>query len=518
MSGSPVYIDGRIVGAVSYSLGSFPTAPIAGITPIAEMTDAVQGGGPRVASPGLALDWSASSTDVFGAITRLADRTTASLRATSNFGIVGPPALANLVPTLRPIGAAMVFSGFEPAVDSKLRQALGTTGAAAQGPRPAARADNAAPLRPGDAVGVSLIRGDLEMGATGTVTYVDGAKVYAFGHPFLNLGSITMAMTRAHVYTVLPSLDTSMKIASLGPVIGTASQDRATAIGGTLGPGPRELDITVAMTSDRGGDRKFTFHVLQDQMLTPLFSFVALLNSLSSYERQAGVLSVAVNGTVSFGADGQVTIDDRFTGENAASLAATALAQPIGAASANEFKNVVADRADFRFTISEKVDSMTIERVWLDTTKPHFGATHSVQVLLRDYRGGTETISLPVTMPTQASGPLTLLVSDATTLAGLEQRELKPGKPASWPALLAQMNDVRRHNRLYVRLINASTGTVVGGQTLPGLPGTIRSVLDADASVASASVSRAVVGAWDRRFDRVIRGSREITIILTAKP
>ena len=95
------------------------------------------------------------------------------------------------------------------------------------------------------------MRGDLEMGATGTVTHVDGNRVYAFGHPFLNLGPTSFAMTRAHVYTVLPSLDTSMKIATLGPVIGTMTQDRATAVGGTLGAGPRELEVNITLTSDR---------------------------------------------------------------------------------------------------------------------------------------------------------------------------------------------------------------------------------------------------------------------------
>jgi hypothetical protein len=395
MSGSPVYIDGRLVGAVSYALGSFPTAPIAGITPIGEMTDAVQNGGPRIAQPGLTVDWSATATaaDVFGALTRLTERATASLKSSGHVGIVGPPALADLLPSLRPIGAAMVFSGVDPDIDSRLRQALGASGSPPQSPRPADRNEAQTGLRPGDAVGLSLIRGDLEMGATGTVTYVDGPRVYAFGHPFLNLGPTTFAMTRSHVFTVLPSLDSSLKIASLGPVIGTVSQDRATAIGGTLGAGPRELDVNVTLSSDRGPDRKFAFHVLQDQTLTPLFSYVALLNALASYERQAGVLSVSANGTVSFGADGQVTIDDRFTGENAAAMAATALAQPLGAAATNEFKNVVPDRADFKLTISEKQESSTIERVWLDTTKPHFGDTHTVHVLLRDYRGGTETIS-----------------------------------------------------------------------------------------------------------------------------
>ncbi|HKW01296.1 MAG TPA: SpoIVB peptidase S55 domain-containing protein [Vicinamibacterales bacterium] len=517
MSGSPVYIDGRLVGAVSYALGSFPREPFAGITPIREMTDAVSAGGTRAAG-GLALTWPATSTEAFAYLNKLAERAAAPLRASgSDIGVVGPPALADLVPTLRPIGAAMVFSGFEPGLDRELRQAFSPAGVtAATQPRPGRAATTATELRPGDAVGVSLVRGDLEMGATGTVTYVDGSTVYAFGHPFLNLGPTQFAMTRAHVYTVLPSLDSSLKIASLGPVIGTMSQDRATAIGGTLGAPPRELAVTITLAGSRGPDRKFTFYVLHDQMLTPLFSYVAILNALTSYQRQAGVMSIGATGTLSFGDAGKIDIDDAFTGESALSTAATTLTAPIGAAITNEYRSVMPDALDLTLRVTEEQRSSTIDRVWLDTTKPRFGATHAVQVQLRDYRGATEVVSIPVVMPNQATGPLTLLVSDAQALTTLEQRDLRPGKPASWNALLAQMNDSRRNNRLYVRLISPGTGTVVGGQTLSALPANVRSILDADSSVPSSSISKAVVGAWERKFDRVVRGSREITITLSS--
>src|SRR5262249_14890256 len=155
------------------------------------------------------------------------------LRPSSELSVLGPPALAAFAPSLRPIGSAMVFSGFDASLDASLRTALEPAGVPAQAaPTRAAAGD--ATLRPGGSVGVSMVRGDLEMGATGTVTYVDGPKVYGFGHPFLNLGSTTLSFTKAHVLGVLPSLDSSLKIASLGPVIGTMTQDRATAIGGKL--------------------------------------------------------------------------------------------------------------------------------------------------------------------------------------------------------------------------------------------------------------------------------------------
>ena len=518
MSSSPVYIDGRLVGAVSYALGSFPREPLAGVTPIREMTEAVSSGGTRTAGNGLALNWPATPTEAFAFLNKLAERAAAPLRASSSeTAVVGPAALVDLLPTLRPIGAAMVFSGFEPGLDRELRQALSPAGTpSTTQPRPARTSEAATELRPGDAVGVSLIRGDLEMGATGTVTYVEGPNVYAFGHPFLNLGPTSFAMTRAHIYTVLPSLDSSLKIATLGPVIGTMNQDRATAIGGTLGTPPHELAVTINLQGTRAPDRRFTFFVLHDQMLTPLFSYVAILNALTSYQRQAGVMSIAATGSVSFGDAGKVEIDDAFTGDSALAAAATTITAPIGAAITNEFRSVMPDKLDLTLRVSEQQQSSTIDRVWLDTTKPRFGATHSVQVQLRDYRGATETVSIPIVMPTQATGPLTLLVSDAQSLTQLEQRDLRPGKAASWNALLAQMNDTRRNNRLYVRLISPGTGTVVAGQTLSALPVNVRSVLDADSSVSSSSISRAVVGAWERKFDRVVRGSREITITLSS--
>jgi SpoIVB peptidase S55 len=516
MSGSPVYVDGKLIGAVSYALGSFPKEPFAGITPIGEMTTAVDSLGPRTNARDLALNWPATPTEVFASLQRLAQRTAAPLRASSrDTDVLGPAALADLVPSLRPIGAAMVFSGFEPGIDSELRTALAAGGNTAS--KLTSKAASAAdPLRPGDPVGVTLIRGDLEMGATGTVTHVDGRRVYAFGHPFLNLGPTEFPMTQAHVYAVLPSLDSSLKIATLGPVIGTMSQDRSTAIGGLLGAGPREVEVTIRLTSEHAADRKFSFHVLRDQLLTPLFSYVAVLNALASYERQSGALSIAAHGVVSFGTDGQVAVDDFFTGDNALTMAAAAATAPIGIAATNEFRAVIPDKIDLEMAVSERQDSASIERVWLDTTRPRFGATHTLQVLLRTYRGADETISIPVTMPTQATGPLTLMVSDAPTLAALEKNELRPGTPSNFRELLSQLNTTRHNNRLYVRLLTSTPGAVIAGETLPALPSSVRSVLDGDKSVASAPLSRSVVAAWEQRFPRAIKGSRELTVTLTS--
>jgi hypothetical protein len=491
MSGSPVYVDGRLIGAVSYSLGSFPKEPIAGITPIAEMIEDINSRAPRSISAAPALSWPATPTQVFAALARIARRAAAPLAPARPAGdIVGPASLTDLAPQLRPIGAAITLSGFD---GSSLP---------------------AAPLRPGDPVGMSLVRGDFEMGATGTVTHVDGAKVYAFGHPFLNLGPTQLAMTEAHVVTVLPSLDSSMKLASLGRVIGTVTQDRATAVGGTLGAGPAELRVRMNLRSPGSAPQQFEFHVLEDPALTPLFTYAALLNALTAWERQTGVMSLSVRGSLSLGPDGTIEFDDVFSGDSALGVAASTVAGPLGTLMPNTFKPVSAESLTVDIETAEVETYATIERAWLDTVRPAMGGTYRVHVQLRDYRGGTRVVDLPITMPAQSAGPVTLLVSDGATLQGLEQRELRPGAPASWAELLARTNNTRRGNRLYVRLLTGSAGTVLGGEVMPSLPASVQSAVQTDTTTARAAVSRAVVGASELRMDRLIRGSHELTITL----
>jgi hypothetical protein len=516
MSGSPVYIDNRLVGAVSYSLGSFAREPIAGITPIAEMLTAVQSNGPRAASSEFDLVWPATPEMVFASLGRVVQRASAPLRSPLRpSDVVGSPSLADWAPRLRPIGAAMIATGLTPDLESYLRQALPSDTALLRGDEaspPAAQAPGPRSLRPGDAVGVSLMRGDLEMGATGTVTHVDGTQVYAFGHPFLNLGPTSMPMTRAQVLTVIPSLDSSMKIATMGPVIGRLTQDRSTAVGGVLGTGPSELAVNLTLESQGAAPRRLQFSVLHDQSLTPLFAYVSILNSLITYQRQSGATTIAANGSVTFDGLGVLPIDDMFSGDQAISLAAASAMTPIGAMAANTFRPALPKSLDLTLRVSEVEDYSMIERIWLDTTRPTLGGTHTLHVQLRHFRGGTEVISFPVVMPPHVTGPVTVVVSDGSTLSTLEQKELRPAAPQSLEALFARLRDARSNNRLYVRLLTSSPGTAVGGESLPALPPSVLAALDADPT--KAAIARAVAGSWDKRLSRVVRGSREITLNL----
>ena len=260
MSGSPVYIDGRLVGAVSYSLGQFSTEAIAGITPIGEMTDAATFTGPRQQVPPVAVDvpltpegLRASLRQAFNWVRPFAE-SPADIQVLGNAGL--NPGIGTM---LRPIATPLTLGGFDPRAIDPLVSVFrdqgfvpviaGTSFLAPRTAQAPGDAVAAQPLRPGDPVGVALLSGDLQMGATGTVTEIVGDRVYAFGHPFYGLGPTQFPMTRAHVLTVLPSLANSSKIASTGEVIGVIEQDRATTIAGTLGAGPALIPVHIVGVS-----------------------------------------------------------------------------------------------------------------------------------------------------------------------------------------------------------------------------------------------------------------------------
>lgn len=521
MSGSPVFIDGKLVGAVSYALGAFPKQPIAGITPIQQMLDdvdrpATQSTQGRSASHEFAVGMSATPAEVFAALGRVFSRAAAPISSVPA-AMLGIPSLSDV--TLRPIGAAWSLRGFDASLSADLGRAVGMpVGSASSSTASTAAQSSNEPLRPGDPIGASLLHGDFEMGATGTITYIKGNRLYAFGHPFLGLGPAQMAMTRARVLTVLPSLQNSMKVANLGPTIGTMSQDRATAVGGDIGTLPNELAVTLRLIDTARGStpRIFSFGVAHDPAMTPLFAYVSMLNVLTSYQRQTGVLTVGINGTASFGAHGNITIDDLFSGDQAFAGVANTVLGPLSAMMNNDFGTAAPDKLDLTLTVTEAQSGVTIERAWLDTAHPMFGRTHTLHVLLRNFRGQTETRSIPVQMPTRGPSTITLLVSDGPTLASLEDKELDPNAAKTTADLVAGINRMRRNNRLYVRLLTSSPGTVIAGRAQPSLPSSTRSVLDADKSIGATPLSRAIVGAWEERLERVVKGSREITLTLSS--
>ena len=534
MSGSPVYVDERLVGAVSYALGAFATEAIAGITPIEEMaaTDASAAPARRAADlPAGPLPAANAMLAHLGH--ELLERAQPFARQPADVRAEGLPAAdaGRLGALLRPIGTPLGLSGFVPEVRDLWSATFGgagvvtaaaaSAGVARAGAAPAAAAQSApaAPLQPGDAIGAALMRGDFTMAGTGTVTLVDESRVYAFGHPFYNLGPAQLPMTRARVTTLLPSRAQSARLASVGEVIGTIDQDRATGIYGTLGSGPALVPVIVTLADDdRDLRQRFAFEVVDNRVLTPLLTFTGILNTFFAWTRQVGADTYRIDGTAHLRGQPAVRFGNVFAGDAAAVGAAAAVAAPLTTLAVNRLESVAFDRIEIAISSSAEPRTATVERAWIAADRLRAGATVPLKVALRDWEGRTSIETLPLTLPAHLAGPVQLLVADA---ARIGQRDLAAGNhPRSartLPQLIRTLNGLRRNDRVYVRLIVPRRGAVVAGEPRPGLPASVLAVVQGDRAGGDvADLHDVTVGTWEIATDQVVTGSRLLSLTVEA--
>ena len=522
MSGSPVYIDGRLVGAVSYSLGQFSKEPIAGITPIGEMTEAATFAAPRRPAARVELQMPLTPESLRASLRQAFAWARPFADSPADVQVFGGTGLnAGLGTLLRPIATPLTLGGFDPGVIDPIASAFNDQGfvpvMAGSAVAALAQGNGAAPqpLRPGDPVGVALMSGDLEIGATGTVTDVEGSRVYAFGHPFYGLGPTQFPMTRAYVHTLLPSLANSMKIASTGEVIGTVQQDRATTIAGTLGPGPALVPVRISLTSDRGTKKTFNMSMVNDQLFTPLLAYLSIVNTLASYERQNGAASYIVRGSASVRKYGNVAFEDLFSGDQPSVGAAAYVVAPINVLLRNAFEDVELERLDLEIDASEQPRSATLERVWIDGNRVKPGTKVDLKVLLRTYRGEEITRTVAVDIPPSARGSVSIMVTDGTRLSQWEARELQvqPLQTRDLNQMLRVLNNARKNNRLYIRLLGRDQGAVVKGESLSSLPPSVLAVLESDRNGGSfRPLQNAVLGEWDIATEHAVNGSRTLSL------
>jgi SpoIVB peptidase S55 len=526
MSGSPVYVDGKLIGAVSYALGSFSKEPIAGITPIAEMTDAASLNAARPPGARVHLEFPLTRENLTAAFRRalnwnrpFADR--AGDAQMSGIGAVAGLPAGQLGTLLRPIATPLVMSGFEPEVGDLLGSAFQdqgfVPGGSSAGGLHAGEMPYEGPLKPGDAVGVAFLTGDLQLGGTGTVTHIDGDHVFAFGHPMYNLGPTEFPMTRAYVYTVLPSLFASMKLSTTGEVIGTFLQDRATAIAGQLGPGPKLIPLTLTLESGRAPKRTFNFSVVNDQLFTPLMTYASILNTAGSYERQFGAATFRVQGKARLKKHDPIVFDNLFSGDQAAMGTAAYVVAPITYLMSNDFEKVDVDGLDLTITTAEEPKTATLERIWVDDPRPRAGRTVPLKVLLRTYRGEDILRTLPIDIPANASGTLSLVVTDGARLGQAEQRETRtPNQLRTIDQVIRSLNKARRNNTLYVKLVGSDAGAIINGEPLSSLPPSVLGVLESDRNGGTFSpLHGATIGEWQLPTDTLVNGSRSLTLSIS---
>ena len=488
MSGSPVYIDGKLVGAIAFAF-PFAKAPIAGITPIQEMLDATATPSLRRAQAPLTFPLTSEKLAAV-APERLRP---VPLQGVSLTGVhlLQPHLGKNLAPIVTPVSLLGFPQESFDVVAPLLRQLGieplmgGAVVPSGQSGRSASLADD--PLEPGDAVGVGLVTGDLQISASGTVTHVDPdtGNVYAFGHRLFNLGPIEYPMTRSNVHLVLPSLMNSFKMASNGDTIGTWVQDRSTAIKGVLNIRPRMIPLEVTVTTSRGQEKNYSLELVDDQLFSPVLAYASLIAILQSTERQFGSQTVKVSAWVETADNGIVNVEDVFTDQQAAVSASAMVAAPLAFLLNNDFEDIELEKIRVDVVATETPLTARLSRAWLDTDQVAPGGTVKLKILLKTYRGEELLETVDVEIPSNVpSGRVSLMVADAGTLSAVERREARHGfVPKDMSQLVRAINTLRKNNRLYVRLIRPGAGgAIVDGEYMSLLPPSVLNVLETDES------------------------------------
>jgi hypothetical protein len=520
MSGSPVFIDGKLLGAVAYGF-PFSKETIAGIQPIGSMIDATRSTTPRAASARMAPAFGASGPQMPLDQAALVS----ALRRPMQAVAVDSAALRGLSPgalsgaSLNPLSVPLVFSGFDPATFDWAKGVFGGLGFSPVmgGSAGGGQALHDLPdLEPGSPIGISLVEGDLDLSATGTVTWVDKDRVYAFGHPFYNLGPTQFPMKKAYVYSVFPSLYQSWKISSAGELVGTMDQDRMTAIAGTLGPKPRMIPVVIRLKTSRGDARTFNLRMVEDELFTPVLAFMSLASVLQGTERAFGTASFDVDATIGLTSGRSVRVRDLFTAEQPATQAAALVAAPIAYILGNGFEKVGIDGLTIDVTSQEENQSATVQRAWIERTGPvRPGSTVPLKIVLRSYRGDDRTETIPVAIPVTARpGAYSLLVSDAATATATEQRDMRQAfVPRDLAQLLRAINSLRHSNHVYAKLLRTEDGAVVKGEVMQSLPPSVLSVLGgSDQGTTVTPLRTASVWEYDLPVDVAVTGSRVLTI------
>jgi hypothetical protein len=293
-------------------------------------------------------------------------------------------------------------------------------------------------------------------------------------------------------------------------------QDRTTAIAGRLGAAPRMIPVEVTLRTSRGQERRFSFRIVEDELLSPVLSFISLLSVLQGNERAFGTSTVRVNGRLTLSGGREIRVEDLFTTGQPSVQAAALVAAPLAFIMGNDFQKVMVEKLDLEASFYETIQSATLHRAWVERTGPvRAGSLVPVKVLLRTYRGDTLAETIPLTIPPSApAGSYTLLVSDAQALNVLEQREMRqPFIPKDLNQLIRAINSLRRSNHLYARLLRTVDGAIVSGEYLPSLPSSVLAVLGATEQGANLIPIR-TASVWDFELpiDYAVSGSRLISL------
>jgi hypothetical protein len=522
MSGSPVYIDGKLIGAVALRLSTFSPDAICGITPIELMLEINQFDKTKPADARTPQTLAQRAR----ALAMPGDLVAQAVAAGASDSLLRQP------PMMAPIATPLLFSGFN---DNVLRQfqpmfddmgvtaVQGGAGSALNSSKPAA--DWKTALQPGQSIAGVLVSGDMAVTGLGTVTYNDGKNILAFGHPFFNIGPVDMPMSKGNVLMVLGSSYQPNKIANATEIVGALHQDRHSGIMGVLGDEAPMIPVTVNVRSMGDGntvraEKTYHFNVFQQQKWTPQLMSMTLLNSLSGINEMADEATYRLSATVDF-ADGK----------NHLSLntmqSSSDLPFPVPALLANWWGDKFNRLYGNAVKVPELKDAVvnvdllperrivTIENAWTPNENVRPGEEIPVKVFLRPYRGERIerdfTLKLP---PGITKGDHRILLSDADTANRSQSLAASTNRYMDVPQLVSLLNQERSNNKLYVSLVDSNPTAYYEDKTLPSLPSSVLNVMQAGRTTTQSMLTSPESSSerMSLPFDYVVNGSYTLRV------
>ena len=465
MSGSPVYFDGKLAGALAFRIGEFSKEPIAGVTPIADMLEIN------------ALDKSP------GGISSAAVSPVNTATQTSGPGEPATLPLQNVANYLKPIEAPLVFNGFsEEAVKLFAPQFAASGIVPVMGAGSSSDEKQPEPLEPGSAVSAVLVRGDMDIAATCTVTYIDPQRLLACGHPLLQFGSVDLPMTKADVLATLPSPLNAFKIVNTTEPAGAFVQDRHTGIMGILNKEPEMIPVTLNIHNG-SATKEIHYEVLNNPRLSPVAMMATVFNALHGINDYGEETTYRLNGLISVKGYPQVKLQNMFAptdaGQPAAFLAALSLGDRFGRIYDNPFDVPAVTSVKLDFDLVKERRQARLEGARTDLTEARPGDEITVETVLAPYRGERVIRQILIKIPTSASkGPLRILVSDGDTLDRMRRGMPMMARKLDLASTIALLNKEHSNNRVYVSLLEADPEAMVGDKVMPTLPLSVMNIMD----------------------------------------
>jgi hypothetical protein len=485
MSGSPLYIDGKFAGALSYQMQHFETVRYAGFTPAADMAEVADRVPSSPSGPQAPADSPPAAVSAAGA-----ESTFQAMRPVFALGGVSPRTASIMEPQFETLGLGVVAVG----------------GSSQGSGQPAGGAG----LQAGDAVSVALTTGDITLAGTGTVSRVDGNRVVAFGHPMLGLGDVQLPMCSADVVAILPSSLESFKIANIGPVIGCITQDRLSAVSGTLGAGPEMTDVRVVAGRAGAPQRTIHFQVIRERHLAPMIMLTGIVEAVfGSNESEPGE-GFRIVSTVTFSPTQQITRESVYAGQQGFVVGLYEFLVGLTGELQNPFEKEFPKTVEFRVEPMEDNPAVTVEQFQVSRTIIRAGETLQVTLGWRNYQGSEESKTVDIPVDSSWTGKtLEVIVTPGRVLDELtgHGRMFRQGQLRSFDAYIEAMKGSRPEDGLCIAVVEKSALFFDQATSTPDAPASIERIAAASDSERYQR-REALVPLWETR---VLQGKVSFT-------